>query len=240
MIPMRKRMRLQNYDYSSLGVYFITICVKNKHAVLGTVVENALARDFSVKNVDAGDFDVEDAFAGDAVVGDAVVGDAVVGDAVLSVPPPPPTPHVKLSNIGKIVDAYLSQMNNIQRHIKLVNYVIMPNHVHLLIELMDEGREEEGTLRTASPTTASPTTAPPTTALPTAISPMKATIPRIVRGMKSATSRKIGFSIWQRSYHDHIIRNEADYRRIWQYIEENPVRWADDCYFTDYCSPEKL
>lgn len=37
--------------------------------------------------------------------------------------------------------------------------------------------------------------------------------------------------IWQRSYHDHIIRNENDYREIWNYIDTNPVRWRDDCFF---------
>ena len=37
--------------------------------------------------------------------------------------------------------------------------------------------------------------------------------------------------VWQRSYHDHIIRNENDYREIWNYIDTNPGRWRDDCFF---------
>ena len=37
--------------------------------------------------------------------------------------------------------------------------------------------------------------------------------------------------LWQRGYYDHVIRNEADYLRIWQYMDENPVRWTEDEYY---------
>ena len=37
--------------------------------------------------------------------------------------------------------------------------------------------------------------------------------------------------LWQRSYFDHVIRNEADYLRIWQYIGDNPAHWAEDEYY---------
>ena len=37
--------------------------------------------------------------------------------------------------------------------------------------------------------------------------------------------------LWQRSYYDHIVRHDADYLRIWQYIDENPARWAEDEYY---------
>ena len=37
--------------------------------------------------------------------------------------------------------------------------------------------------------------------------------------------------IWQRGYYDRIIRNEADYLRIWQYIDQNPAHWAEDEYY---------
>ena len=38
-------------------------------------------------------------------------------------------------------------------------------------------------------------------------------------------------TLWQRSYYDHVIRNEADYLRIWQYIDENPAKWTEDEYY---------
>jgi len=39
--------------------------------------------------------------------------------------------------------------------------------------------------------------------------------------------------VWQRSYYDHIIRDEQDYLRIWQYIAENPSKWREDRYFEE-------
>ncbi|MCL2514289.1 MAG: hypothetical protein FWF08_10340, partial [Oscillospiraceae bacterium] len=59
-------------------------------------------------------------------------------------------------------------------------------------------------------------------------SPTKAVIPQIVQSLKSMATKNFGFNMWQRSYHDHIIRSEFDYRRIWQYINENPAKWIED------------
>ena len=53
-----------------------------------------------------------------------------------------------------------------------------------------------------------------------------------VRYFKKEVARRCGENIWQRSYHDHVIRNEADYLRVWQYIDTNPVLWDEDCYCT--------
>ena len=125
-----------------------------------------------------------------------------VGDAVLSIP------IVRLSDMGNKVKEYLENMNKIIGFVVLENYVIMPNHVHLLILIK---HESGGMLRTASPT--------------------NAVIPRIIHGLKSVTTKQIGYSIWQRAYHDHIIRNENEYLEIWKYIDENPIRWTEDKYF---------
>lgn len=46
-------------------------------------------------------------------------------------------------------------------------------------------------------------------------------------------TKEIGKSIWQRSYHDHIIRGEKDYQKIWEYIETNPLKWELDCFYSD-------
>ena len=45
--------------------------------------------------------------------------------------------------------------------------------------------------------------------------------------------KEFGKNIWQRSYHDHIIRDDADYDMIWQYIDTNPTRWELDCFYTE-------
>ena len=47
---------------------------------------------------------------------------------------------------------------------------------------------------------------------------------RVIKQMKGIITKEIGFSIWQKSYFDHVIRNEIEYARIWQYIEENPIK----------------
>ncbi|MDR0307137.1 MAG: hypothetical protein LBI42_09915 [Chitinispirillales bacterium] len=52
-----------------------------------------------------------------------------------------------------------------------------------------------------------------------------AAVSEIIRLWKRAISKHIGFSPRQKSFYDHIIRNENDYRRIAEYIENNPVRW---------------
>ena len=98
-------------------------------------------------------------------------------------------------------------MQKIRKNISVDHYVIMPNHVHLIIMISDDERLAEGRL----------TTAP--------------TVSEIIRLWKRAISKEIGRSIWQKSFHDHIIRDEAEYLKIRQYIDENPMRWSEDKYF---------
>lgn len=50
--------------------------------------------------------------------------------------------------------------------------------------------------------------------------------------MKRISTKYAGFALWQKGYHDHIIRGEADYLRIWNYIDTNPAKWREDCYYT--------
>ena len=58
-------------------------------------------------------------------------------------------------------------------------------------------------------------------------------IPRIIKQYKEYITKQIGESIWQKSYYDHIIRNEKDYLRIWQYIDENILKWSLDKYYNE-------
>ncbi|MBQ2709742.1 MAG: hypothetical protein IJF67_15830, partial [Clostridia bacterium] len=53
----------------------------------------------------------------------------------------------------------------------------------------------------------------------------------VIGHMKRVVSKEIGTSVWQRSFHDHIIRNRRDYEMIAKYIAENPIHWEDDCFF---------
>ena len=57
------------------------------------------------------------------------------------------------------------------------------------------------------------------------------TISRVVKQFKGSASKSVGTGIWQRSFHDRIIRNEREHRAIWQYIDENPAMWCSDEYY---------
>ena len=113
-------------------------------------------------------------------------------------------PTVRLSPYGKLVDAVLKQMQQQNSLVTLENYCIMPNHVHLLLRC------------TRDVTVTQPANAP---------------IPQYVGTMKRLVNRRAGENLWQRSYHDHVVRNEPDYNRIWEYIETNPLRWTLDRYY---------
>ena len=53
----------------------------------------------------------------------------------------------------------------------------------------------------------------------------------VVGQMKQAVSHTIGKSVWQKSYHDHVIRGEQDYLKIWNYVAYNHQKWKEDCFF---------
>ena len=129
-----------------------------------------------------------------------ILSDIVVGDGVLDVP------HVQLSEYGKAVEQTLEEINHTYNHISIRKYVIMPNHIHLLVHV-----EENGTSRTPSPT--------------------NRPLPLLVSTIKRFSNKKCGIKLWQRSYHEHIIRNEQDYLEIWNYIDGNPAKWAEDRYY---------
>ena len=122
-------------------------------------------------------------------------------------------PQVHLSDFGRVVDRQIRQMNAVYSEIKAEKYVIMPNHIHLLL-MIDRGAVvTSGTSRTPSPT--------------------NALIPRYVSTLKRMCNKVFGQNIWQRSFHDHVIREERDYQMIWQYIDANPALWEKDCFYTE-------
>lgn len=61
--------------------------------------------------------------------------------------------------------------------------------------------------------------------------PTNETIPKFVSLFKRYCNREFGYNIWQKSYNDHIIRDEKDYLNRWKYIENNPAKWQEDDYY---------
>lgn len=165
-LPKRKPNRLKGYSYSKNGIYFLTLCVKNKKCLLGRVVGG-------------GDLDA---------------------------------PQMILSDYGKIAEKYISSIESAYNDITLMNYVVMPNHIHLIVMLYsDDNIYRESAVNTSA----------------------NDVIPVMVSAFKKFVNKEIGFNIWQRSYHDHIIRNEKSFNEIWEYVDENPARWKKDCFYSD-------
>ena len=118
-------------------------------------------------------------------------------------------PVVELTKYGHIVDEQIKTMNEIYKNINVQHYVIMPNHIHLIIEIDNA----DGTSGRPPPTRSN------------------SLISQYISTLKRFTNKNCGADLWQRSYYDHIIRNEADYMEKAEYILTNPDRWAEDEYY---------
>ena len=125
------------------------------------------------------------------------------------------SPEVILTSWGQIVDQTIHLLPN-RFGIKIDAYAVMPNHVHLLILV-----ENPDNLRAIHE------------------SPLqnRSVISKAIGYLKMRTSKQIHCTgvtepIWQRSFHDHIIRSSKDYEKIFDYVRLNPQLWLDDCYFS--------
>ncbi len=143
-------------------------------------------------------------------------------------------PLVQLTPLGKTVDKFIRSIPQAYRDVAVEAYVIMPNHAHLLIslELPPDASPEGTNLSEAGGGVRAPrpTEHPKIDAHPVPIQ-SRTSLHTVVRGLKSLVTRACGYSIWQTSYYDHIIRSEADELRILEYIQTNPARWAEDEYY---------
>ena len=144
--PVRKRTRLENFDYASPNYYFVTICTHDKKCILGK----------------------------------------------------PGT----LNTLGKIARDALLNIPQHFPHAIIDKYVVMPNHIHAIIVLRGEG----------------------------------ISLSHILGQYKSHVTRQIrhihpGTNVWQRSFHDRIIRNQKEYEAYWLYIDANPINWEKDEHF---------
>ncbi len=114
-------------------------------------------------------------------------------------------PQNRLLDDGLVCDKYIKNIDVKYEDVTVDKFIIMPNHIHLIIFL-------HGTMRASSPTRG---------------------VVDVIRSLKTMVTREIGYPIWQRSYHDHIIRGENDYQKIWEYIDTNVVKWKDDCFYSE-------
>lgn len=157
-LPKRKTTRIKDYDYSTPGKYFITVCTKDKKQLLSKII---------------------------------------VGEGFHALP------QNKLTLIGMEVEKSIQYINENYVGANVEKYVIMPNHIHLIVVLDNTGGRGNPPLQ------------------------------KIIGQLKSYTTNKFGNVLWQRSYHDHVIRGEKDYQKIWEYIDTNVIKWKNDCFYND-------
>ncbi len=111
-------------------------------------------------------------------------------------------PQNILTPIGKEVEKSIRYINDDYCRVKIDKYVIMPNHIHLIVMIGDAGGHGNPPLQ------------------------------NVIGQLKSYTTNKVGGVLWQRSFHDHIIRGEKDYLKIWEYIDTNVICWEKDCFIS--------
>ncbi len=157
----RRSQRLQSYDYSQSGFYYVTVCTEMRIHLFGEIVESDANYVQSNKNA-----------------------------------------QVNLNPFGQIVlETWLDLVNH-NSNVHLHQFVLMPNHAHGIIEITDDARHG---------------------------------LTEIIRQFKTFSSRKIntirdsqGEKVWQRGFHEHVVRNAHDLQRISEYIRNNPKRWFEE------------
>lgn len=155
-IHNRQSIRMQGFDYSQEGSYFITICTYEKNQLFGEIISD----------------------------------------------------EMKLNQIGVIVRANWISLPSRYKGIKIDEFVIMPNHFHGILTIVEPVIGQ--------------------------------TLGNMVGAFKSLvanqhlnlckTQNMIYEKLWQRNYYEHVIRDEDDYARIANYIENNPLNWNTDQY----------
>ncbi len=191
-LTARKPNRLYNYNYSRNDTYFVTICVKDKHEMLWQ------------SHVGANCVRPHPTQASCPLQGTQFIQSNRATGPI----------NLPLSDTGNIVRIEIERIASIYPSVSIDKYVIMPNHIHMIIRIIYNkatyAEDNRGRTQFAP------------------------TLSRIIKQFKGSITKQIGFSLWQKSFHDHIIRSEQEYREIWDYIDQNPSKWDEDCYFTKH------
>jgi REP element-mobilizing transposase RayT len=161
----RHTPRLKDYDYSSDGAYFMTLCTHNRECIFGHIIDGEMLP----------------------------------------------------NEYGKIVRDEWHNLPNRYLNIGLDAIVVMPNHIHAIIVIHDVGAIHELPLRNDM------------------AHRRRMLIPTIIGYVKMKTAKRInqcrnttGIHVWQRNYHEHVIRDEDDLYRVREYINNNPFQWDMD------------
>ncbi|OGH69057.1 MAG: hypothetical protein A2754_02475 [Candidatus Magasanikbacteria bacterium RIFCSPHIGHO2_01_FULL_47_8] len=201
--------RLQGYDYSQTGLYFVTICTRGREKYFGEVKEGI----------------------------------------------------VELSEIGEAVKEELLKTMEIRPNVNIDEWVIMPNHVHVIVALDNQNNERQynGSITVETPRggvfhgnddnapngwvigreTRRETPQRGVSTDDNGRSWKPSTLGSIINQFKGACTKiihkkfpNVDFS-WQSRFHDHVIRNEKSLQTIRRYILDNPIKWLEDELFIE-------
>jgi len=113
---------------------------------------------------------------------------------------------------NQIIHKWICETENKFQNIKIDKYVIMPDHIHMIIVITERhaGRSLQDVMRFFKTMTTN----------------------EYIRCVKNGCLKPFDKKLWQKSYYDHVIRNRQDYDEIWQYIENNPAKWEEDRFYT--------
>lgn len=134
--------------------------------------------------------------------------------------------QMRLSELGLIAAQGWQWLAEQYAHVQLDAWVVMPNHLHGILVLTDDQPHEKGGSRTAPAVARKP-------------------VGRLVGAFKTVTTKQINALnevaddllkplFWQRNYHEHVVRNEADLSRLREYVVNNPMKWVLDSLHPEY------
>jgi putative transposase len=154
--------------------------------------------------------------------------------------------EMQLNNLGEIAREQWERLYNRFPHIECRQFVVMPNHVHGIIVIANEGRSAAREIHkdvmlnnTLRPEMIGRSDKPVTGRSDKPATPLRGveegSLGAIVRAYKSAVAYRVnvirqspGAPVWQRNYYEHIVRDEIEYKAIWDYIVANPEQWMKD------------
>jgi len=175
----RKRNRLKNFDYSSSGWYFITICTKNRECLFGEIIRGKMV----------------------------------------------------LNMAGLIINKYWLELQNKFKNISLDVYQIMPNHIHGIVIINDVGNDlrvvpNVDKVRHIGRTLQNIRQQQLLFCIVRWFKTM--TTSQYIKGVINNQFSRFNKQLWQKSFYDHVIRNEESLNNIREYIKNNPKKWGKD------------
>jgi REP element-mobilizing transposase RayT len=207
-IHHRRSIRLKGYDYSQAGAYFVTICVHDRECLFGEIVE--MGGEHQSECLKSGEY-------------------SKAGECHS------PLREMVMNEFGRVVQDEWVRSAEIRAEIELGEFVVMPNHFHGIVLITNESYNGNGECCGDMPHCRGTARRAPTTTVEQFGKPVAGSLPTIIRSFKSAVTKRINeirnspsVPVWQRNYHEHVIRNEADYNRIAEYVAANPHRWIED------------